>query len=335
MSLFAVDERYSFTEIFNSWTPEGFEHTATEEIVSTDNYTLLSILLPFPEKYKKTCPKCGEDFYESDLNPSNKKGVVYLLSIHETPFHIVITNAHSEESDYVNEFFNKYDPFMSRLLLRASQIKDLLFHTSDQEIYGSELIAYQYILKRYYDGKEIERHYKQRDFKSIIEEAKERNLWLDNITFRTEERSRIQVSRAGTIQYYDNLIFSDMLPVIDYIAQMYSKSYNIVENTNEKHQDGEIAALKITLSHEVFSSKESSQHLIEHIRSYRDSEFTILSVNGPFFEGSLLDSKTGATNDICVYKSNEILLIPQFQNSNLTLMRIANHILEEYDGELN
>jgi len=334
LAFYALDERYSFLEIFNEWKPAEYKGTSLTRISETEKYILYKFYVTLPEKFKIKCPKCNEEFYETELRESEAKESTYFLRFKELPFAIVVSNSHFKESDYTFSFFNKYYPFMSRILLRAKQLSDILSYIEERKLYGSDVYSQDFILKRYYAGKETERHYKKRDFKSIFAEARQKKLWLDNITFRVPEKGRIQLSRDGKIQFYDDFVFSDVLPLIDLIMLHYNESYTLIKKTELKRKNSESTSIKIILEDSSFEDKESVLEFINYLNKYKDSDLNIMSMNGGYFESSLIDYKTGTSIDICVYKANIITLIPQFQTNTISLINLINYIQEEYDGRI-
>jgi hypothetical protein len=201
-------------------------------------------------------------------------------------------------------------------------------------IFNDNIHSEDYILKRYYAGKETERHFKRRSFESIIQEAKNKNLWLDNIRFRVSSKGRIQLSRDGKIQFYDEFLFSDILPLIDLIMESYLESYLLFKKIDEIKKEGKTPSLKILFDQMIFVEKEDANFLINYLANYKDSDLTILSRNGAFFESTLIDYKTGSSMDICIYDSKIITLIPQYQTNTISLINLVNYLLEEYDGRI-
>jgi len=334
LAFYAVDERYTFLEIFEAWKPSEYTEVSLNVVSETEKFTLCKMDISLPEKFKITCPKCKEGFFESELFGDSSKGVAYFLRFKNIPFAIVISNSHFKESDYVFSFFNRYYPFLTRIFLRAKQLADVLRQIEKTNMFGEQVYSQDFILKRYYAGKETERHYKKRDFESIFVEAKSKGLWLDNITFRTESKGRIQLSRDGKIQYYDDFVFSDIHPLIDLIINTYLESYEILTEANRRRKEGKIASIKILLENPVFVENDAVDYFIGYLNNYKESDVTILSRNGPFFESSLVDYKTGSSVDICIYDSKIITIIPQFQVSNISIINLINYILEEYDGKV-
>ncbi|MBU0459771.1 MAG: hypothetical protein KJ771_03100 [Nanoarchaeota archaeon] len=334
LAFYAIDERYSFLEIFEEWKPSEFEGTKLNQISETEKFSLYKFEIGLPDKFKKKCPKCNEEFFESELSGENSQGITYFLRFKKIPFVIVLSNSHFKESDYVFSFFNRYYPFLTRIFLRAKQLGGILKQIENTNMFGEQVYSQDFILKKYYAGKETERHYKKRDFESIFAEAKQKGLWLDNITFRVEEKGRIQLSRDGKVQYYDDFIFSDMHPLIDLIINTYLQSYDILNEANNRRKDGKITSIKIILDEPAFVESEDCDSFLKYLNSYKESDVTILSRNGPFFEASLVDYKTGSSIDICVYDSKIITIIPQFQVTTIPLVNLINYILEEYDGKV-
>jgi len=281
LAFYALDERYSFLEIFNEWKPKDYEETALTKLSETDRYTLYKFNILLPDKFKIKCPKCDEQFFADEM--TDKDILVYFLRFKEIPFAIIISNNHFKESDYTFSFFNKYYPFMTRILLRARQLTFILQKIEKNEIFGKSIYSHEFTLKRYYAGKETERHFKKRDFESIFKEAKDKNLWLDNITFRVPERGRIQLSRDGKIQIYDDLVFSNILSLIDFVTDSYNESYSLLSGVEESNKKGMKIQLKIVLDNSVFVENEDVEELLKHLNRYKDSDLTILSRNGAFF----------------------------------------------------
>lgn len=334
IALYAMDERYSFIEIYNEWKPAGYKEVSLQQVAENEKYSLYKFKLVLPDKFKKKCPKCKEEFFESEFEEDTKRSVTYLLRIKELPIAMVISNTHFRESDYSFRFFNKYYPFMTRISIRTNQLIEILRKIKASSIYGENIFSTDFILKKRYGEKVTERHYKKRDFESIFLEAKRRGLWLDNITFRTENNSRLQISRDGKIQYYDDFIFSEVLPIIDLIANIYHSSYNLFKLVKERSEEGLKKSIKINLPEPVFVEKKDTNNFIEHLSLYKDSHFTILSQNGPFIETSIIDYKTGSSFDVCIYESKTITIIPQYQATTVSLINLINYLIEEYDGEI-
>lgn len=334
LAFYAIDERYSFSEIFDSWKPADYKETTISAIAETDKHVLYKFHMVLPEKLKLTCPKCKGQFYEHELHGENVHEVAYLLRLKAIPFAIVLSNSHVQESDFTFSFFDKYYPFMTRIFLRARQLTEILRAIANNNLLGENVYSQDFILKRYYAGKETERHYKKRDFESIFKEAKDKNLWLDNITFRVEGQGRIQLSREGKLQYYDDLIFSDMWPIVNLILERYLESYTLIKEVKERKSRGEIPSVKIVLNEPTFLENEDADQFIQHLANYKQSDLTILSRNGAFLESTIVDYTTGMSMDISVYDAAIITVIPQFQSNIISLINLINHILEDYDGHI-
>ena len=93
-------------------------------------------------------------------------------------------------------------------------------------------------------------------------------------------------------------------------------------------------SVKIVLNEETFTEKEDADSFINYLLHYKDSDLTLLSRNGAFFEATLLDYKTGSSIDICAYDSRIITIIPQFQTNLIALINLIGYIQEDFDGKI-
>lgn len=334
IALYAFDERYNFEEIFKEWCPTEYTAVSLNRTAETDKYILFTFEMILPDKFKKKCPGCEHEFFASDFEERKNKDVIYLLQLKGLPFAIVISNSHFQESDYTFSFFDSYYPFMTRIFVRAHQLVKILRDIEQKKLFGENVYSSEFILKKYFIEKVTERHYKKRDFESIFVEAEKSGLWLDNITFRVEEKGRLQLSRDGKVQYYDSFVFSDILIVIDMILSNYLESYELIKSIKQKRQEGEFKAIKIILDEALHTDTSNSNPLIPYLEGYPQASLTILSQNGPFFEATVIDYSTGSSFDICVYDSKTISIIPQFQATTVSLIKVVNYLLEEYDGKI-
>lgn len=323
------DSRYGLSEIIDSWVPDNFNFKDYDLIYNDDDVNIYSFNIIPNDSLKRECPHCKNTFFDYELSSDDDvHPELYVLELKGLPFFMVISNSFYKESNKEFSFFDKYYPFFSRLYIKSHILKMLI--EKYQDTYKGDLKVIEYILKRYFDGKATERTYEECLFDTVIKRAINSRMWLDNITFKID-LGKIQISRSGKIQFYDDITFSDMLPMFGTLISLFEPIFNIMTFDNDSSQ---FNSSKIILSEDIFQDSNNISEFISYLNKIENSSVSIISRNNGFAELTFLDYFSGASFDLYLYSTSEIIIVPRFEVTNVVYSKFINYIMEDYDGRI-
>jgi hypothetical protein len=317
-AIFMHDKRYDLIPVFQEFQSDT---------------SFIKKFIELEEDSEKKLYLC--EFEKDDLKDQSK---LYFIVYKQKKISILISSQPRERWKESLGFFRRFYPFLTRIFLRSFQILEVLSYVEKES--GLDLIAKSYVAKRYFGSPRSEICYEKISYKEAFNQALGNSLWIDSIWIGIEGKQgslgSVRLNRRGIFSY-SGLSFSEfyeqfITKTIDFFINSY---LSILEDKTRSIEKLEPKPIKIVLSDDVFVDKESSDKLIERIKTgLRNWGYSIINNEVIFQQIMLHDYDTGSSFDLHITSSREIYIIPQTQVTEISFNKLLTFILDNFEGEV-
>ncbi|QQG40146.1 MAG: hypothetical protein HYS81_01920 [Candidatus Aenigmatarchaeota archaeon] len=330
--LFIQDSEMPFLKLIKQWIPARYEGTIckTEEFDRFD-VAELTIKNRDLEGALYKCSHCGQEIPKEELFEYGQNMQNLLVFPKNSPVFFLVTNKGSHELDADLGFFKALYPFVSRVRFRSYQLKQMLDVLPNK----TDIVISEYVAKRYYgEKKTIELHQKVDVDTAFLQAAKE-NTWIDSILLEVDGK-KIRLARNGRIQYYQSYHFSNIFsqlikPILHNLTANYE---NVLRNRSRTIANPAAKPIVFKTEKPVFTSQNAGIELIKRLGRLRGIEIAQVNSDDQMPELMVKDYTSGASYSIDVVAENMIVMTPQTGVREISLNRVVNKILEDFDCEV-
>lgn len=238
----------------------------------------------------------GPDFY--------KRGLIWLIK--------------RSEPEIYNFFVNS-----KGLRNTLEQLEDSI--SSDFQIYAQKAIAYSHT-------EEGNISYETRPFRESFDLADDDDRYVDKIKFdvRSDDRLLLSgfMSRDGQLKLLGGSVNSFFDTVIPLYTEEGQNIANVVKDKQRSDQTGEVQPIELEFDDPVFQSVDDNQRLIQALEDLTNSSVTVYH-NNPYAHVSVLDFIDGSSCDVFITEPSRISLVPSYNGSPNSLMRISDKLSRE------
>lgn len=262
-----------------------------------------------------------------DLLPA---GDFYLAQTSEKNIWMLVC---TEEADFINKriksFFSYWKCPFTQSFLATDEIKQVLDSISST-ISGCEIESTKYVAYSR-DQHKATIQFDVFEYKNLISAIEDRDAYLSKINFVTYNKG-VEILKAGierdfTLAYYHGDIHSFYSICLSKAARLLAKNMLVLSDKTRVNYVDRVKPIEILYDEEVFKDISSGRLLVEAFSELKRTNFTVFHSN-PYFHGSVVDFKDGATFDVYITSSKSLSIIPRFKASPAALSRIINRIFE-------
>jgi len=233
----------------------------------------------------------------------------------------------------LKRFLEIFSPNISISYLSTEEMRKL-FEAIDNEING-EITVDKAIV--YSHQKEGSISFETRTYHEVFNDAKNQNKYLDKIKFSidlAEKSFQGYLSRRGESRY-----ISGPEPIYyDYILQSLAKLIcdkgQLFTNKSREFGSKESNPIEIVFKESAIKGPEDNLKVIRALKQVKSSSITVYHKN-PYLHTSIMDFTDGSSADVFITSDRSISIIPSFNSSRNSLMKICDNITKEFqEGEI-
>lgn len=226
----------------------------------------------------------------------------------------------------------KSEPEISNFFASSEDLQTVLRRFKDSFPPGTEIIARKTVA--YSRDEEGEISWKRRPYEDIFEMAKEENNYVDKMRFlvraNDEERIDAFISREGKLKFRGGdatRFFDDLLPVFAEIGQQKAE---LLGDKERSEQTGDVNEIEISFEKSHFKDPPDNRKLIQALDDLSNSNITVFH-NNPYAHVSVFDNIDGSSCDVFITGPKAVSIVPSYQGSFNSLMRVAEQISRELE----
>ena len=305
-------------DLINEWIEPNYEANVT----SYDDFYIVNL----SRTIKRVDIENGERTVTGDFG---------LFQSEESNIWTVFT---SDSPDFfkiaVIKFIETYKPQITRIFLSSEELRNLFENIEEKleaDITVKKAIMYSF-------GKSGRIEYEDRPYQDIFNIAENEEKYIDKLEFKLiKDKSMIYhgfISRDG-ISYYNSghvgLFFNEFLPIISDRSKLKS---NLFKDKSREYGSREIHPIEIQFSKDVFINTYDNIRFIKAISKLNQSALAVYHKN-PYVHLSLIDYIDGSNFDIYATESDKVNIVPNFNCSTHSLMRICEDIFKNFfEGQI-
>lgn len=260
-------------------------------------------------------------------------GSFAIYQFKKTNIWIALTN---DKPDFfengVVRYLERYRPDISRIYLTSKELNNV-FENIGRNI-ESEIFVKKAVLYSHIDESQIT--FEKVPFQELFNNAENENRYVDKIEFNIQKNKKQIfhgfVSRSGILYFYSgkiNYLFDNIIPLLVDKGMDKTKVFTHKERT---FGTIEINPIDIIYSKNIFHSKEANLKFINALEKISMGSISVYHKN-PYLHLSFLDYIDGSSFDIIATERDKMSIIPNFNCSIYSLMRICEQISKYfYEG---
>ena len=249
----------------------------------------------------------------------------------------------TEKPDFLKSallpFLKEKEPKVSRIYLSSLELREFFYDIERElevEIFVKKAILYSH--NPYSHKEQGIINFEKRYFEELFDEVEKKDLYVDKIEFMIKKDTTAYhgfVSRDSVMYFYEGKIgylLNILIPKLEKKAK-----YKLDTFDNKKLEYGKPynQTISIVYDRDIFSTPEDNFLFINAISKIHKGAITVYHKN-PYLHLSLLDYIDGSIFDILVTERNKIDIVPSYEYTLNSLMRISEHISKEFhEGEIS
>lgn len=317
-----------FNFINNELRDENFNFSILKE---NNSFILWNVESPLDQNESIIkCPHCNKEIIieEEQKYPLKR----YLVESKNSNLLVYVTNDkfHIEK---IERFFNYLYPIINRIFYSAQDLKFILDNISEKNY---EIKGRQCVTKRLYSNKMTDITYREDTIDGFFERAKNQKTWVDSIEVNISKLGTIRFSRKGEIQYSFPFNFAGFFEIIigTILNEILKKRRDLYKSRSRSIQSPNIKPLKIFFENNYFSDKKNIERLISRLNKSIKYETSVLYVSESLAHIEVFDYANGGSFDLYINSTNELVIVPQTQATEIAIEAIILRINDVFEGRV-
>lgn len=290
--------------------------------------------------------KEGKDYWKikmrrlierSDIE--NGKRTVSGIAIIEKPkyhkkiWHIITLENLDFQKNCIERLIDLLRPDVSRFYLTSNEIKSIFSNFEDK---GYNILVTKAIL--YSRKEEGNISFEESPYHEVFYKAEEEDRYVDKINFLLQKNHNIVlygfISREGLSKFIGgniNFFYDKFLLLLANFGEEKRRKLNKKEKNMQNY---DLKPLALKFREEIIREKEENRRIIDSLQKLPRSSMFIYHFN-PYLHLSLLDFIDGSSCDIFISAPDEISIIPSYNCTLSSLMRIFSKLSKDFkEGEI-
>lgn len=171
-------------------------------------------------------------------------------------------------------------------------------------------------------------------YEEVFRVSRENNKYVDQVKFSVERGDGLLfsgfLSRDGQSRFISGDVSFFFRSIINEYCDLGQAKADLLKDQERSIDTGEIHQLEINFDDHVFLDPNDNFDLIRALSNLPNSGITVYHRN-PYAHLAIVDYIDGSSIDVVVTDSNRISLIPSYQGSLSSLMRVSEQISKEFD----
>jgi hypothetical protein len=252
--------------------------------------------------------------------------------IHNKIWHILTVEDLDFQRICLERLIDLLRPQVSRFYLTSSEIKSIFTTIEDR---GFTIMVKKAILYSHKEEGEIS--FRKLPYYRIFHEAEESDMYVDKVEFVIERDHSLVlhgfVTREGMSKFIGGDItffYERFLPLLANYGEEKRKKLD----KKEKNVHYEVHPLTLKFEKNIIRDKKDNIEIIRSLQNLKRSSVLVYHSN-PYLHLSLLDFTDGSSCDVFVSSPDALTIIPSYNSTLSSLMRIFNHLSKDFqEGEI-
>lgn len=233
----------------------------------------------------------------------------------------------------VRRYLEKFTPAISIAYLSTDELRSL-FESLDEKVDGEIWIEKAIV---YSHKKESEISFEKRKFYDAFNQAENQDKYVDKLKFTvrdSENQFQGYLTRHGESRYIGGPYSTYYEDVVNGLANLISEKGDLFSDRSREYGSKDSKPLEIRFKKSAIEDTEDNISLIEALDNVKRSSLTVYHKN-PYLHASVMDYTDGSSADVFITSEKSISVVPSFNASKASLLRIFDKIAEEFqEGEV-